>query len=106
MQLRNWEELDVQVIPEPIRPTLSIADAQMIEGSTLTFTVSVDKADHPNAQITATYTITFPDGAGLDDLLPNTPLTGTGRKQIILVSDIATKGVNYISIIPNYFRPL
>jgi len=106
LQLRNWDELDVQVIPEPIRPTLSIADAQMIEGSTLTFTVSVDKADHPNAQITATYTITFPDGAGLDDLPPGTSLTGTGRKQIILVSDIATKGVNYISIMPNYFRPL
>ena len=105
MQLRNWEELDVQVIPEPIRPTLSIADAQVIEGSTLTFTVSVDKAD-PNVPIIATCTITFPDGAGLDDLLPNTPLTGTGRKQIILVSDIATNGLNYISIMPNYFRPL
>jgi hypothetical protein len=101
LQLRNWEELDVQVIPEPIRPTLSIADAQVIEGSTLTFTVSVDKAD-PSAQITATYT----DGASLDDLSPGTPLTGTGRKQIILVSDIATKGLNYISIMPNYFRPL
>jgi len=105
LQLRNWEELDVQVIPEPIRPTLSIADAQVIEGSTLTFTVSVDKAD-PSAQITATYTITFPDGASLDDLSPGTPLTGTGRKQIILVSDIATKGVNYISIMSNHFGPL
>ena len=77
-------------------------DLTPLSGSFMDWNIVAD----PNVPIIATYTITFPDGAGLDDLLPGTPLTGTGRKQIILVSDIVTKGLNYISIMPNYFRPL
>ena len=88
LQLRNWEKLDVEVIDGTTPPTLSIADAQVVEGGALAFTVSVDKAD-PNASITATYTITFPNGATAADLLPGTALTGIveipkGQTQITL----------------------
>jgi hypothetical protein len=56
-------------------PTLSIADAQVTEGGTLSFSVTSTLADQ-NSPISATYTITFPDGATAADLPPNTPLTG------------------------------
>ena len=58
-------------------PALSIADAQAAEGLNLAFNVSLDKPD--TADVTATYTIAFPDGATAADLLPGTPLTGEVR---------------------------
>ena len=60
---------------QAVLPVLSIADAQATEGQALGFVVSVDKAD-PSAQITATYTINFPDGASAADLAAPPPFTG------------------------------
>ena len=66
---------------EPEKATVSIADAEVIEGGALSFTVSADVADQ-NALISATYTISFATAPGNGnaeqaDLTLATPLTGT-----------------------------